>query len=632
MPHDTPASSSTLGAPGASAERIVAGGHAGVDGHVVSDFDGGDIGLLRAVISNVSAMVALIAADGSIRSVNGATTRALGHTASSVNGRPFAEYLHPDDRHRVVEALQRNRDGEPLTLDARFVRSDGSSILCEFTVTDMVDDPVVGSFVVNAQVSAALLDARNRIDFLALHDSRTGLLNRDGFMKHARDLIAPGSGLGILLIDIVKFRSVNELYGEPTGDAVLAEVATRIDQIRWTDLVTARFGADEFVVALRADDEDGLETLRQRVERDLAVPISVGVHEVNVAIRTATAFEPRPRELDALLVNVSNELTAIKRHSEADKRGISHQAIDERRRQLDQLRGALTDGAIQPHFQPIVDADGNVLAVEALVRWQRPQLATLGVRDILPLAQLAGLAEAVDDQVLELSLEFACELHASGHGDVKVHVNVDPKVIAQPAFGGSFLKRCLAAGADPSQIVVEVTENDLLAPGPAALANMQQLRVAGTRVSIDDFGTGYSSLAHLLELPVDGVKIDQRFVAGIDIDPAATNLTTAIIGLSESLRLDCVAEGVEQPYQVKRLVQLGCKAFQGWLFSPAVPGEEIFPMLPRLVPGGARSTWTGPTATGHGTSTTGPTATGHSPTGPGETEPRAAQASQRSPE
>jgi diguanylate cyclase (GGDEF)-like protein/PAS domain S-box-containing protein len=542
-------------------------------------------------------MVALIRPDGTIRSINDATTRALGYPPETVAGRPFADYLHPDDRERVVESMRRNGIAGPVTLDARFVRSDGSPILCEFTVTDMIDDPVVGSFVVNAQVSAALLDARNRIDFLAHHDSRTGLLNRDGFMKQAHDLIAPGSGLGILLIDVVKFRSVNELYGEPTGDAVLAEIATRIDQIRWTDLVTARFGADEFVVALRSDQEDVLEALRERVERDLALPINVGVHEVNVSIRTATAFEPRPLELDALLVNVSNELTAIKRHSEADKRGISHQAIDERRRQLDQLRGALADGAIQPYFQPIVDADGTVLAVEALVRWQRPHLDTLGVRDILPLAQLAGLAEAVDDQVLELSLDFARELTAAGHAHVKVHVNVDPKVIAQPAFGGSFLKRCLEAGADPSQIVVEVTENDLLAPGPAALANMQQIRVAGTRVSIDDFGTGYSSLAHLLELPIDGVKIDQRFVAGIDIDPAATNLTTAIIGLSESLRLECVAEGVEQPYQVKRLAQLGCKAFQGWLFSPAVPGEELFNMLPRLVPDAQQTTGRPPTPT-----------------------------------
>ena len=118
---------------------------------------------------------------------------------------------------------------------------------------------------------------------------------------------------------------------------------------------------------------------------------------------------------------------------------------------------------------------------------------------------------------------------------------------------------------------------------------MQKLRFAGIHVSIDDFGTGYSSLAHLLELPVDGVKIDRRFVAGIDIDPAATNLTTAIIGLSESLRLGCVAEGVEQPYQRDRLVELGCSAFQGWLYSPAVAPEEMLAMMPRIELGRPRS-------------------------------------------
>ena len=164
-----------------------------------------------------------------------------------------------------------------------------------------------------------------------------------------------------------------------------------------------------------------------------------------------------------------------------------------------------------------------------------------------------------------------------------MHINIDPKVIAQPAFGVSFLERCRRAGANPSQLVVEITETDLLAPGASSLANMQKLRFAGIHVSIDDFGTGYSSLAHLLELPVDGVKIDRRFVAGIDVDPAATNLTTAIIGLSDSLRLGCVAEGVEQPYQRDRLVELGCTALQGWLYSPAVAAEEMLALMPRIV-------------------------------------------------
>jgi EAL domain-containing protein (putative c-di-GMP-specific phosphodiesterase class I) len=200
------------------------------------------------------------------------------------------------------------------------------------------------------------------------------------------------------------------------------------------------------------------------------------------------------------------------------------------------------------------------------------------------LAQMAGLAEAVDEKVLDLSLAFARRLSAAGHADLEVHVNVDPKVISKPAFAASFLQRCTDHGADPGQIVIELTETDLLAPGATSLNNMHELRRAGTHVSIDDFGTGYSSLSHLLELPVDGVKIDRRFVAGIDIDPAATNLTTAILSLSDSLNLTCVAEGVEQPYQRDRLAALGCQAFQGWLYSPAVSGDEVMSLLPSLKP------------------------------------------------
>jgi EAL domain-containing protein (putative c-di-GMP-specific phosphodiesterase class I) len=316
----------------------------------------------------------------------------------------------------------------------------------------------------------------------------------------------------------------------------------------------------------------------------VAQSIAIDEHEVNFAIRTATSFESQPQGLDSLLVSASNELMSIKRHADPESGGISFDAINERRAQLDQLRSALNNGEIQPFYQPIVDVDGNVKALEALVRWVHPVRGVLGVGEILPLAQMAGLAEAVDDRVLEMALTFAARLAAAGHGAIEVHVNVDPKVIASPSFGHSFLDRCSTARANPGQMVVEITETDLLAPGAISLSNMHKLRRAGTHVTIDDFGTGYSSLAHLLELPVDGVKIDRRFVAGIDIDPAATNLTTAILGLSESLKLTCVAEGVEQPYQRDRLAELGCGLFQGWLFAPATHADEVIEMLPRISP------------------------------------------------
>ena len=543
------------------------------------EFDQGDTDVLRAVMAHMHGMVLLVDEIGLVRSVNGAVTRLLGHDPELVRGRSILDFVHEDDRDRVLDAALGLAPEESVSLDARILAADGDTTVCEFTINNMLTDPIVASYVVSAQIATALTDARERAEFLALHDARTGLLNRDGFMRAATAMMHSGGGLGILIVDIVHFRSVNELYGEPVGDAVLATIADRIDQIRWSDLITARFGGDEFVLAVRGASEASVEMLSERVRRDVARPVFVNGQEVNFSIRTATAFEAQPHVLDALLVSASNDLMSAKRFTDPDSGGISVDAINQRRRQVDQLRQALNSGEIQPFFQPICTSDGTITAVEALVRWVHPLRGVLGAGDILPLAQLAGLAEAVDDCVLDRALTFAVALADRGRGDIEVHVNIDPKVIARPAFGATFLDRCHRHGADTRQLVVEITETDLLAPGAASLSNMQKLRFAGIHVSIDDFGTGYSSLAHLLELPVDGVKIDRRFISGIDVDPAATNLTTAILGLCESLKLTCVAEGVEQPYQRDRLAELGCRAFQGWLFSAAVASEEILTML-----------------------------------------------------
>ena len=549
------------------------------------ELDGGDTDVLRAVMSSMHAMVALVEPDGDVRSINGAVTRVLGYDPELVAGRGFLDVVHPDDHALVEQVVGSLRPGTSVHLDARFLgEGERGVVTCEFTITDLTGDPTVGAYLVSGQVASALSDARQRAAFLAEHDPRTGLLNRDGFLRAAGELVERGGGLGLLIVDIVQFRSINELYGERAGDRVLAGIAARLDAIELPDLVAARFGGDEFVLALRSGDERAMEALAERIRRDVSSTPLADELEIEVAVRTAVAWEPVPRELDPLLAGASSELMRAKRRAAHDAVGVTGAARTARRRHLDQLKSALRSGRIQPFYQPIVSASGRVLAVEALVRWLHPVRGVLGVGEILPLAQLAGLAEAVDDRVLDHALALAARLAGADRREVEVHVNVDPKVISAPGFATGFLRRCELAGADPAQLVVELTETDLLAPGVGALDNMHQLRRVGVKVTIDDFGTGYSSLSHLLELPIDGVKIDRRFVAGIDVDRAATDLTTAIVHLSQSLGLGCVAEGVEQPYQLERLDSLGCRAFQGWLFSRAVAADDLLAMLPIVEP------------------------------------------------
>lgn len=547
-----------------------------------------EVAVLRSILSNMHGMVAIVDDDLCVRSLNGGFTRRLGHGSNTMAGLRFVDLFHPDDRDEVADAMTRLAPDSSVAIDARFAtgRDDESDeyVTCEFTVNNLTRDHVLRGYLVSGQVSPALSDARERVDFLAEHDHLTGLRNRIGFMRHVTEMLRRGGGLGLMVIDVTQFRSINELYGERVGDRVLTALAGRVDDIRSPELVTARFGGDEFVMAIRSSSETEIRALRERVRREVAFPVDVDGQEIHVGLRTAIAFEPAPQGLESLLASASNELMRAKRNADPEAGGISFDAINERRRQLDQLRTALESGEIQPYFQPIVSVDGEVTAFEGLVRWVHPVRGLLGVNEILPLAKMAGLMRAVDDQVLDRSFAFAHRLAEHGYGHVEVHVNIDPDVIAGPTFATSFLGHCGEAGANAAQIVVEITETDLLSPGTASLDNMRELRRAGVHVSIDDFGTGYSSLAHLLELPVDGVKIDRRFVAGIDVDPAATNLTTAILGLSESLQLGCVAEGVEQPYQRDRLADMGCNAFQGWLFSRAVSADEAIELLPRLDP------------------------------------------------
>ena len=308
-------------------------------------------------------------------------------------------------------------------------------------------------------------------------------------------------------------------------------------------------------------------------------PVLADGNEVNFTLRTALSFDAGPESLDALLASASNDLRRIKRHADPEAEAISHDALAERRRQVDLLRNALTNGEIEPFFDPIVDHEGRIIALEALVRRVDPLHGVVGANSVLPLARMAGLTHAIDEAMLTQSLAFARRLTDYGAGDIRIHINVDPSSIASTGFAQRLLSRSALLGVDHDQVVVELTENDLLAPSSVTLGNLHALRQAGISVAIDDFGTGYSSLAHLLELPVDEVKIDRRFIAGIDVDLAATNLTKAIIGLCDSLDLRCIAEGVEQPYQQRRLRELGCRSFQGWLYAQAMPATAVLASL-----------------------------------------------------
>jgi diguanylate cyclase (GGDEF)-like protein len=375
----------------------------------------------------------------------------------------------------------------------------------------------------------------------------------------------------VLQVDLDHLAQVNELLGDHVGDAVVRLAASRIVDVVDPRDVVARWDGDEFLV-VSTGTERALQALRRRVADALEPRYDIEGSEVAVDSKIALVVGMRDRPLDDLLSSAS----ALLAETSAQRRGgsgVLPPAVAERRIVIDQLKRAVDMGELGPWFQPFVARDGTIVGFEALLRWVHPTRGLTAPDTFVPLLSLAGLDNAVDDLVLHRSLEFAAALGRAGHDGIQVHFNIRPRQLASNGFAQRVLQACADAAVAPSRVGVEVTESDLLHIGPAALENLARLRRVGLHVAIDDFGTGFSSLSHLLELPVDSLKIDQRFVSRLETDPTAAALTAAVIGLADNLGLQCVAEGVENREQRDHLLELGAALIQGHFFSPAVTAE-----------------------------------------------------------
>ena len=536
---------------------------------------GDDIGLLRAIVNHSSAMIAIIEPDGTVRSINGAFTRHLGYNPGRVAGTRFESWVAPSQRDWVGLAIGELETSSEFTLDGLMLHTDGSEVLVEFTVTNLVNDPTVCGYLAAGQVADSLRVARQRAEFLASHDPATGLLNRTGFYEAAAPLeqrsARTGEPFGVVLFDIDHLAQINGLYGAEVGDAVIQSVALRLQGLVRGDDVVARYDGDEFAV-MSPLPMDGLLSVRERIGLALAEPIVIDGNELRITVSSSLATSHGNVSLRHLVEQCETELCGtLPMLGEANP--VTDSPLSERRQIVDELRRALDGDELRLWFQPIVGVDEVSVGFEALLRWHHPVRGVLTPAYFLPLVALAGLSTRVDALVLDQTLDFMTALGQAGRSDLTVHMNVTPHQIGSAGFAERIWAERTARRIDPERLCLEITESDLLRVGPAALENLGRLRRDGVHIAIDDFGTGFSSLAHLLELPVDMLKIDKRFVQGLGADAMASNLVSAIVGLTANVGLECVAEGVETVGQRDFLVQTGCRQLQGWLFDAALPAS-----------------------------------------------------------
>jgi len=449
------------------------------------------------------------------------------------------------------------------------------------------------------------LATERRLQTLARCDALTGLPNRreahervDAACAEAR---REGRSFALLLLDLDRFRRINETWGQDTGDQVLLDVVRRMQAAVRGDDALMRVGGDQFVLFMPQADARAVEAAARRLLKTVSQPCDLDGEPFTLTCSIGVVLCPaHGGTADDLLRHAEAAMRQAKAAGRAGWRLHQLRQEADRRQQmkLDQaLRQALASQRLRLHYQPrMALADGRLLGVEALLRWRDPELGEVSPAVFIPAAEHSGLIVAIGDWVLHQAVRQAALWHAAGHA-VPVAVNVSALQFQQPQFVERVANVLAVSGLPPQLLELELTESILLHDAEDALPRLFALSALGVGLAIDDFGTGYSSLAYLKRMPVATLKIDCSFVQGLPQDRTDVGIVSAIVQMAQALGMQVIAEGVETESQRDFLVRAGCHACQGWLFAPALDSLSFERQFLRPgAPGAAAGASAGPGA------------------------------------
>ena len=422
------------------------------------------------------------------------------------------------------------------------------------------------------------------------HDELTGLATRARLMELApvalRTCGATEQAI-VCSVDLSHFGHVNTVFGYEAGDALLAQIGGRLQGYAKTGLA-ARFGADEFVVFQAGfGNEESMHRYVRELSRTLAQPYVHGDFEFHIATDVGVSVYPGGGQtLAELVLNADTALQQCKRLMGRDAHLFYFPELDPARGEnilLDSaLLQALSNNQLKLHYQPCVSlSTRRVTSVEALLRWEHPELGLLASERFIALAAECGLLGDIDAWVLREATRQGRAWRAEGH-DFTIAINISAAEFARPRLLGRTAVALRDSGLPADALEIEITEAALIQDSAHALATLHALRDMGVQIAIDDFGTGYSSLAYLKRFPVDILKIDKSFVKNIALDAGDAAIAQSIIGLARNLGMTVQAEGVETQQQLDILAGQGCERAQGYFLARPVPAEELIPLVRRL--------------------------------------------------
>jgi diguanylate cyclase (GGDEF)-like protein/PAS domain S-box-containing protein len=553
----------------------------------------------RVAFSQAAVGLAHVAPDGRWLMVNRKLCQILGYSQPELLGMTGREITHPDDLLAEENRARqhRNRALSEKSREKRYRHKDGHYIWVNFTsspVRDADGQPKYYSVVVED------ISRRKRVEdqlqHLANHDALTSLPNRSLLQDRLSQAVAYANRLGksmaVMVIDLDRFKNLNDSLGHHAGDQILIEISRRLSSMLLDGDTVGRLGGDEFVFVLADSAEDDVTMLAQQTLEMVSQPMMIESHDFYPSCSIGISLYPKDGQDGQTLLK--NADTAMYRAKEAGRNTFQFYASEMNARALDRLklesglRRALERGEFVLHYQPQVDlVSGRIVGLEALLRWQPPGQAMLPPDEFISIAEETGLIVQIGQWALRAACAQNLTWQAAGLPLLRMSVNLSARQFQQQDVV-RMVSQALQQLDYPAQaLTLEITESVVMENPEQAAATLQHLSDMGIHLSIDDFGTGYSSLNYLKRFPIHALKIDKSFVHDITTDTDDAAIAKAVIVLAHSMKLEVIAEGVETIEQLDFLRQQQCDQMQGYYFSRPLPADRIEALLRQEMQRGA---------------------------------------------
>ncbi len=551
---------------------------------------------LNTVINQASVGISQTDTEGRLLLANDRYCEIVGRRREEVLGLSIHELTHPDDARANAAVFARLlQSGEPAFIEKRYLRPDGSTIWVNNHIALTYDAQGAPQYVIAVvQDISQRKDYELRLKHLATHDTLTGLPNRNLLhdrLRHAMESANRlGQQLGILFLDLNRFKMVNDSLGHDQGDVLLRILAQRFRTALRPGDTCARLGGDEFVMILEGISSiETIATVADQLLNIIEQPVRLDGHEVSVSTSIGISVYPKDgNDVATLLKNADTAMYEAKELGSGTFRFYSPEMnvkVLERLLTENSLRRALEKGEFEVLYQPRVSiATRQIVGIEALVRWNHPEKGLISPVDFIPLAEEIGLIEAIGTGVLKAACQQNRAWQMAGLPAVKIAVNVSPRQLSSSSLPAIIAETLAETGLDARWLELEITETGLMQNLESAHATLETIRQTGVCISIDDFGTGYSSLSYLKRLPIDTLKIDKSFIQDIPHDNDDASIVTATIAMAQNMNLKVVAEGVVSEQQLRFLANHQCEEMQGYLFSRPLPADELEALLKSNTP------------------------------------------------